>query len=208
MSHRRLAVLPVLVAVVAVGASGCGSAAAAVQVDDESIGRQDFEDQLDLVYDNDDLRSVLFGDVDRRQLRDEGGPRGSYRQEYVGAMVTLQVQSMVIPRVLRDEGLEVSARDRARVVRRVDRRAPDAFDGVPEDVRDRYLDAFAGIERLRSELDEDELGSAVGEAMRGADVAVDSRYGRWDADDVTVAPPPGPAGSDDDGATGTGRRSR
>ena len=43
---------------------------------------------------------------------------------------------MVIPRVLRDAGLEVSARDRARVVRRVDRRAPDAFDGVPEDVRE------------------------------------------------------------------------
>ena len=192
MLQRRLASLLVLVAVVGLAASGCGSTSAAVKVDDESISQHDFEDQLDLVYENDDFRAVLFGGVDREQLRGEGDPRGSYGQQFVGAMAFLQVQFLVIPQVLADQGLEVTQDDLDAVQGQLEQQAPGALESVPQDVADQYVEAFAGFDLLRSELGDEELNTVVGDAIRSADVSVSSRYGTWDPDTFSVTPPDGP----------------
>ena len=205
MPKRRIASLLVLAATVALAVSGCGSTSAAVRVDDESISQRDFEDQLDLVYENDDFRSLLFGGVDRSQLRGEGDPRGSYVQEYVEAMAFLHVQFLVIPQVLTDQDIELGDEDRQAVVEQLDQQAPGVLDDLPEGVRDDYVEAFAGFDRLRTELGEEELNSVVGDAIRAADVSVSSRYGTWDPDSFSVAPPEGPRpapGTDDGSGSG------
>ena len=43
------------------------------------MSRSDFEDQLDIVYEDDDLRAFLFQAVDRSHLRAEGDPDGSFQ---------------------------------------------------------------------------------------------------------------------------------
>lgn len=192
MLKRRLVSSLALVAVVALGASGCGRTSAAVRVDDDSISQRDFEDQLDLVYENDDFRSVLFGGVDREQLRGANDPRGSFRQEYVDAMVFLQVQFLIIPQVLADQDLEVTEGDRQAVTQQLDQQAPGALDDLPDSVRAQYLEAFAGFDKLRSELGDDELNAVVGDAIRSAEVSVSSHYGTWDPDSFSVTPPAGP----------------
>lgn len=205
MPKRRLASLLALATAVVVAASGCSSTATAVRVDDESISQRDFEDQLDLVYENDDFRSLLFGDVDRTQLRGEGDPRSSYRQEFVEAMAFLQVQFLVIPQVLTDQDIELVEGDRQAVIEQIDQQAPGSLDDLPEGVRDEYVDAFAGFDKLRAELGDEELNAVVGDAIRGADVSVSSRYGTWEPDSFSVTPPQGPRpapGTDDGSGAG------
>jgi hypothetical protein len=199
--NRRLASLIAAVSVAGLAATGCAEQSAAVRVDDATVSRSDFEDQLDVVYENDDLRAFLFQAVDRSQLRAEGDPNGSFRQEYVGAMATLQVQFLVAAQALENEGLELTDDDRAGVIDQIDQGVPDGFESLPEGFRDDLVDGIAAFDKLQSELGEDGFTVAIGEVVDAADIEVSSRYGSWDPDQFTVTPPPGPApapGADDD----------
>jgi len=203
--HRRLASLLAAVSVAGLAAAGCGSTSAAVEVDDQSISQRDFEDQLEVVYENEAFRGALFGEVAQEQLRGEGDPLGSFTQQYVAAMANVQIQFMVIPGVLEDEGLEVTESDRDAVVEQLDSGAPGALEDMPDGMRDQYVEGFAGSDKLRSELDEDEFQDVLIAAIRDADIQVSSRYGTWNADDIVVDPPAGPRpapGSDDTSGTG------
>ncbi len=198
MPHRRLASLLAAVSVVGLAATGCGSSAAAIQVDDDSISRRDFEDQLDEVYENEAFRGVLFGQVGQEQLRGEDDPRGSFTQQYVAAMGFVQIQFMVIPTVLDDEGLELTDADREAVVEQLDSSAPGALDALPESMRDGYVDGFAGFDKLRTELGDD-FEAVFTVALDEADIEVSSRYGSWDRDQHTIVPPAGPLPAPGDG---------
>jgi hypothetical protein len=190
--HRRLASLLAAVSVAVLGAAGCGSTTAAVEVDDDSISRRDFEDQLDAVYENEAFRGALFGEVAQEQLRGEDAPRDSYTQQYVAAMAFVQVQFMVIPGVLEAEGLEVTDADRQAVEEGLESSVPGALGELPADMRDEYVEGFAGFDKLRAELDEDQFQEVLTAAISEADVTVSSRYGTWNPDDFRVDPPPGP----------------
>jgi hypothetical protein len=199
--HRRLASL-LAVSVAGLAAAGCGSSAnAAIRVDDESVSRRDFEDQLDEVYENEAFRGALFGQVGQEQLRSEDAPRGSFTQQYVAAMGFVQIQFMVIPSVLEDEGLEVTDADRAAVVEQLDGSAPGALDALPDSMRGEYVEGFAGFDKLRTELGDD-FESVVTGAIEEADVEVSSRYGSWDRDQQTIVPPPAPRPAPDGGDGG------
>jgi hypothetical protein len=199
--HRRLASLLAAVSVAGLAATGCGSTAAALQVDDESISRRDFEDQLDVVYENEAFRAALFGEVGQEQLRGEDDPLGSYTQQYVAAMGNVQIQFMVIPGVLADEGLEITEADREAVAEQLDGAAPGTLDGLPDEMREQYLDGFAGFDKLRAELGDD-FEATVTAAIDDADIEVSSRYGSWDATERTIVPPTGPRPAP--GGAGTG----
>ena len=205
MRHRRLVPLLAAVSIAVLAGAGCGASAAAIQVDDESLSRGDFEDQLDEVYENDAFRGVLFGQVDQQQLRGEDDPHGSYTQEYVAAMAFVQIQFMVIPQVLDDEGLEVTDSDRRNLVQQIEQSAPGALDDLPDGMRDDYVEGFAGFDKLRSEFAEDEFNTVLTEAIEAADIDVSSRYGSWNPDEFAVEPPPGPrpaSGSGDGSGSG------
>lgn len=193
MLNRRLASLLAAVTVAGLAATGCAEQSAAVRVDDATVSRSDFEDQLDLFYENDALRDYLFQGVTREQLRAEGDPRGSYTQAYVGSLAAVQVQFLVAAQALEEEGLELTDADRDALVAELDSALPGGYDSLPSGVRDDLVEGLASFDKLRAELDEDEFNIVVGEVVDRADIDVSSQYGSWDPDQFTVTPPSGPA---------------
>jgi hypothetical protein len=199
LKRRRLPVLLAALAVTGLAASGCGSTTAAVRVNDSSISRSDFEDQLDAVYENAALRTVLFGqEVPTDQLRGPDGPPGSYNQQFVGGMVGAQVQFMVVAELLDERGLEVTEDDHDAFVAQLEGQAQGAgldisgaFDELPGSMREQYLDFLVATELLQADLG-DEVNTVVNDAYAAADVEVSSRYGTWDPAQGAVTPPAGP----------------
>ena len=119
MLNRRPALLLAAVTVAATVATGCGQQSAAVRVDDESVSRSDFEDELEAYFDNDDLRSAVLGDqTPRADL--SGDLRGSYSQEFVGTVAEQQVLFLLAANVRDDEGVEVTDADRLGVREQLD----------------------------------------------------------------------------------------
>ena len=106
MPNRRFVSLIVAITAACLATTACspGDAireqSAAVRVDDATISRNRFEDQLDLVYENDDLRGYLFAGVTREQLRPDGAAVGTYTQQFVGAMAGLHVQFLVADEII------------------------------------------------------------------------------------------------------------
>lgn len=193
MLNRRLASLLAAVTVAGLAATGCAEQSAAVRVDDATVSRSDFEDQLDLFYENDALRDYLFQGVTREQLRAEGDPRGSYTQVYVGSLATVQVQFLVTAQALEEEGIELTDADRDALVDELDSAVPGGYDSLPSGVRDDLVEGLASFDKLRTELDEDEFNIVVGEVVDRATIEVSSQYGTWDPEQFAVTPPSGPA---------------
>lgn len=199
--NRRITSLIAAVAVAGLAATGCSEQSAAVSVDGTTISRSDFEDELDLFYEDDELRTFVFGQVDRAQLR--GDMAGGYAQQYVGAVAGLHVQFLVAETVLDDEGIELTDDDRSAAEDLVEQAVPGGLDALPDDLRDGFLDGVAAVTRLQDELGEEGFNEAMSAGFEEADVEINSRYGTWDADQFTVAPPGGPApapGAADPGA--------
>jgi hypothetical protein len=191
--HRRLASLLAAVSVAALVATGCAEQSAAIRVDDDTVSRRHFEDQLDFVYDNEEFRNMLFGQVTQDQLRAEDDPPGSFRQQYVGALAGVNVQFLVVARALADEGIEVPASARDEIIAMFDEQLPGGSDEVPAAIRDRYVDGLAAINTLTGELDEEASNEAFQRALDEVTVDVNPRYGTWDRDQVSVVAPAGPA---------------
>ena len=211
--HRRLASLLVTVTAAGLAVSGCSSPnqaireqSAAVRVDDRTVSRSNFEDSLEAVYENDELRGFLFQGVTREQLRPEEGLTEGFNQEYVAAMARMRVEFLVVAEALETEGIVLTADDRQAVSDELDSMVPES-DSVPTGYRDDLVDGFAGIDKLRTELGEEEFNVAVGEIVDRVDISVSSRYGSWDDDEFAVLPPSGPAsapGVDDTSALAPG----
>lgn len=208
--NRRIALLLAATTVAGLAVTGCGSPAtlvdeqaAAVRVNDATVSRGEFQDQLDEFYENDGLRSFLF-EASKEQLRPEGGAPGSYTQEYVGFMARVQVQFLVVAEVLDQEGIEITADDRAAVTDELAERVEGGVDELPDDIADTVVEWFAGYDKLRSELGEEEFNAAVNEAVDGATIEVNSRYGTWDRDRFQVTPPEGPAPAPGEGSDAAG----
>jgi hypothetical protein len=205
--NRRLASLLVTVTAACLAVSGCTTPSAAlreqsaaVRVDDRIVSRGNFEDMLDVFYENDDLRGFVFQGVTKDQLRPADGPSDAYTQEYVGAMAGVRVQLLIVDEVLETEGIELTDDDRAATRADLEGLVPDGLDSLPGGLGDDLVEGFAGFERLRSELEEDEFNVAVGRVVDRSDISVSSRYGTWDPDQFAVLPPsgatPAPGASD------------
>lgn len=208
--NRRIASLLAATTVAGLAISGCGSPstlvdeqAAAVRVNDATVSRGDFQDQLDEFYENDNLRSFLF-EASKEQLRPEGGAPGSYTQQYVGAMAGVQVQFLAVAEVLDEEGIEVTEDDRAAVADEIGQRVEGGIDALPDDIADTVIEWFAGYDKLRSELGDEELNTALNEAVDDATIEINSRYGTWDRDQFRVTPPAGPAPAPGEGSDAAG----
>ena len=186
MLNRRIAPLLAAVTLAGLVASGCGQQSAAVRVDDSSISRSDFEDVLEVYFENDELRgAVLGGQTTQDQLR--GALRGSYSQEYVSTVVGLQVDFLVAGNLREDEGIELTEDDRAPVEEQLDQ-VPGA-DALPEGFRRRLVDDIAGVNKLFDELGEEAFAEALTSALATSTIEVSSQYGSWDRDDRALRPP-------------------
>ncbi|HEX6419984.1 MAG TPA: hypothetical protein VFZ77_15900 [Acidimicrobiales bacterium] len=199
MPDRRFASLTAAVVAAGLLAVACspGDAireqSAAVRVGDATVSRSDFQEQLDLVYERDDLRGYLFAGVAREQLRADDDPLGSYTQQYAGALASLHVQFLLAAQVLDDEGLDLTDDDRSAVVDELDGALRGGADSLPDATRDDLVEGIAAFGRLRAEYDQDELDALVTGALTDSKIVVNSRYGSWDGELRTVTPPEGPA---------------
>ena len=189
MLNRRLASLLAAGMLVGIAVTGCADQSAAIRVDDVTVSRSDFEDELDLYFENDDLRSFVFGPAERDQLR--GELRDSYSQEYVAVVAGLRVQFIVADSVLAAEGLEVTDEDRAGAEAEIADGVPGGVSSLPEDRRADFVNDVATFRVLQGEL-QDGFTQAITDAYAEADISVRSQYGRWDPDELTIVPPDGP----------------
>jgi hypothetical protein len=190
--NRRLASLIAAVAVAGVAATACADQSAAIRVDDVTVSRNDFEDELALYFDNADLRGFVFGQVEQDQLR--GELRDSYSQEYVAAVAGLRVQFIVADSVLAAEGLEVTDEDRQAAEDLIADGVPGGVSSLPEDRRADFVDDVAAFTTLQAEL-QDGFTQAITDAYAEADISVRSQYGTWDPEQLTIVPPDGPVGA-------------
>jgi hypothetical protein len=195
--NRRLASLLAAVTVAGAAATACADQSAAIRVDDITVSRSDFEDELAFYFENEDLRGFVFGQVAQDQLR--GELRDSYSQDYVAAVAGLRVQFIVADAVLAAEGLEVTDEDRVGAENEIDEGVPGGVSSVPEDRRADFVADVATFRVLQGEL-QDGLTQAITDAYAEADISVRSQYGRWDPEQLTIVPPDGPVaapGGDD-----------
>ncbi len=200
MPNRRLVSLIAAVTAAGLAATACSEQAAAVQVDDVTVSRPDFEDELDLYYDNDDLRTFVFGEVAQEDLRGELGQ--SFTQDYVAAVAGLRVQFIVAELVLADQGLELTDEARAEAEQLIAQQVPGGVSSVPEDRRDAFIDDVATFSLLQGELGQEGFSTAMTDAFAAADISVRTQYGEWDPEQIAVVPPAGPVapgGGDDAG---------
>jgi hypothetical protein len=187
--NRRLASLLAAATVAGLAATACGQQVAAVRVDDNSLSRSDFEDELEVYYENDQLRAAVLGDqTPQEQLR--GELRGSYSQDFVGVVAGQEVLFLLADNVREDEGVELTDADRAGVREQLDQ-VPGAG-SLPEEFRDRLIDDVAGYTKLQNELGQEAFADALNTAVASSTIEVSSQYGTWDPDEFMVRPPDGP----------------
>ena len=190
MPNRRI--VPLLAAVTLAGlvASGCGQQSAAVRVDDSSISRSDFEDELEVYFENDELRAAVLGEqTTQDDLR--GALRSSYTQDFVSIVAGQQVLFLLAGNVREDEGIELTDDDRASVEEQLDQ-LPGAG-SLPDGFRRRLVDDIAGDNKLQGELGPEAFAEALNGAVATSTIEVSSQYGSWNADDLAVRPPTGAA---------------
>lgn len=173
--RRRYLLATAVAAGLAVTATGCAEQSAALRVDDETVSRSAFEDELE-----------AFADIYQGTVT--GSLGDSYSQEYAGNVMNQRIAFILIERIFDDEGLELTDADRDEASDQVQ----DALDGMPADLRDEVLDAVARQIKLEDELGGNAANVALVAAYDAADIEVNPHYGSWDAEQRIVVPPPGP----------------
>jgi hypothetical protein len=200
--RRRLATLAAVLAVAGLAATGCASQSAALRVGDETVSQSELFEELALITHDQGYRSARIGDVPLNNL--EGPVPGSFQQNFVASILQDRVTFLVADDVLADHGIELTDQDRQAVANSLDSTLPPTTK-LPARLKADLVDGVARVSRLRSELGEQKANAALFEAETKADVKVNSRFGRWDADTLSVIPPPGAvSGQGSSSATGSG----
>lgn len=181
-----------MLALAGLAASGCASQSAALRVGDETVSQGELFEELNLITHDQGYRSARLGDVPVNQL--EGPVPDSFSQNFVASILQDRVTFLVADDVLADKGIAISDRDRAAVADQLDGALPPGTT-LPSRLREDLIDGVARVSRLRSELGESKANAALFEAETKADVEVNSRFGRWDVDTLSVVPPAGAAGA-------------
>lgn len=185
--RRRLATLAAVLALAGLVASGCDTQSAALRVGDESVSQSELFEEMRLLTEDQGYRTLLLGNVDQSQLK--GPVDGSYSQALVGYVLGNRVTFFVADDVLADNGVEVTDADRQQVAQRLDQSLPPGTK-LPDRLHDSLVEGATRVSLLRSKLG-DKANSALIKAETQADVKVNSRFGRWDADSLSVVPPEG-----------------
>jgi hypothetical protein len=196
------------VAAAVLGSVGCGEQSAALRVGDETVSRADLFDELELITTNEEFRAITIGeDVPLSEL--QGSLRTSYTQNFVAAILNQRIRYLLASQALEANDLEVTGADRDRVVQQIndllaERGVADGANSLPRAYRRELVEGLARLTVLEETLGGQEAGNALREAAQVTDIDVNSQFGSWNEDTLSIDPPPGPAGASDDGEAGTG----
>ena len=169
-------VAAVIVAVVGLGTDG----ATAITVGDAKVSREQLNDEL-----------AQLADI---ETTDSRSTAGAVRGE-VGARVATQViYELLAQRYIDRTGESVTAADRAQAQESV--AGDPAFEDLPQDFQDLYLDRQAVYYALTRLVGEDDAATVelavIRRESRRAGVTVDPAYGRWAPAGPQVVPYPTP----------------
>lgn len=183
---RRIVLLAAL-ALMGGLASGCAEdVSPAVRVDGHAISNDDFLTEIDEWAGNPAA-------VDPAQLASMAP--GTLPQTLVAQILQQRIDLELHAQEFDELGLEMTDEARAQMVAAIGQGdeavGRQALAGFSEGFADAYLD-----DATKQALVEQELGLDYAdwqaEALTGADVELNSRYGSWDPATGTITPPPGP----------------
>jgi hypothetical protein len=172
------------------------------------VSRADLFDELELITTNEEFRAITIGeDVPLSEL--QGSLRTSYTQNFVAAILNQRIRYLLASQALEANDLEVTGADRDRVVQQIndlltERGVTDGANSLPRGYRRELVEGLARLTVLEETLGGQEAGDALREAAQATDIDVNSQFGSWNEDTLSIDPPPGPAGASDDGEAGTG----
>jgi hypothetical protein len=208
---RARVVLVVAAAVgLAVAGTGCAEQSAAIRVGDQTVSEKQMLDEIDAWAANKTL-------IPEGQVTGELGD-DSFVQPFVGSIVQQRVVFILYGQVFDDEGLELTAADRAAGRDTLDQEfGPDGTSAFPADYVHELTETAAKFTKLQQELSPDDLQAKLVDAATNADVQVSSRFGSWDNDAFVagfstqgqqapsaLVPPPAPQSADGQGAADLG----
>jgi hypothetical protein len=206
---KRLALLVALLLAATVLA-GCGGDHDVVTVNGKAVLTDDeLTTELDQMLDDDEFLTT----------NDARGENGNLRSGFVAVVLTNHVASALLAEELEAGDIDVADEDRAAAEDLVQLQlqqpqaegvAPSDIDDLPDAYRDSLVGLYANFIALivsgsdDPQADRDTLAQGqpvdaisdvqdrLQELRLDADVDIDSRYGRWDAELGEVAPPEGP----------------
>jgi hypothetical protein len=191
-----------LLAVVALGATGCAERSAAAQVGDEIVSESDFQDEVDARAGNETYLEMSGIPADAL----EGDMESSYSQEFVGSLLQERIFVLLFDRILADEGIEVTADERNQAAQSVEEGLQEAYTAFPSWYQEQLVEDQSKYLALVTALEsEAAVGAAVADMASRVDVELSSHYGSWDPDLVAdawageglaIVPPNAPEGAD------------
>jgi hypothetical protein len=191
-----------LLAVLALGATGCAEQSAAVRVGDEIVSAADFQDEVDARAGNETYLEMSGIPADAL----EGDMESSYSQEFVGSLLQERIFVLLFDRILADEDVEVTDEDRQQAAQSVEEGLQDAYTAFPSWYQEQLVEDQSKYLALVTALEsEAAVGAAVADMASRVDIELSSHYGSWDADLVAdawageglaVVPPEAPEGTD------------
>jgi hypothetical protein len=185
-----LTLIGVVVAGVAIAASGVGGSAVAYAVNGTEVSQATVDHQLKEIADRRNVKNVaaLFGTP-------ATATKGSTSSSTTATWLTIQIRRELYRQAAAKANVKVSDADRAAVRRAFDQQlqsgnAPFRVADLPRSVQDALLDVLAYPAALR--LTSNAANNAfVTRAVRRSDISVDPRYGRWNARQAAVCAPTG-----------------
>lgn len=187
----RVAVAVFLVVILVFGGIGAAiwfgtDGAPAIEVGDQTMSREQVNDELRVVAENQTLAQLV--NQDSLSIAP-----GTIRSQGATGLVTLMVYDLLLKDVLARAGERVTAEDRASVPSGRGPAFTESYDDFPRWFRERFDDRIAVIiayQRVAGTADEYTRG--VRRAARRAGVTVDPAYGRWAPGQIAVVPYPTP----------------
>jgi hypothetical protein len=173
-----LAVIGVVVAAVAIAASGVDASPVAYRVNGTEVSQKTIDHELKWLASNSQVEKAI---------QQQGGTTtdASISSAFTANWLNQRIQVDLLRDAAAEKGATVPAAKRRSLQQQVAKRYPHA----PESARDVIVDQNAYLEALGITT-EQQQSDVLGPALRKADISVDPRYGRWNPRQG-VCPPTG-----------------
>ena len=185
-----LTVIGVVVAGIAIAASGVDGSAVAYRVNGTEVSQATVDHQLKEISDRHNAKNVatLFG-------TSANATKGATNSSTTATWLTIQIRRELYRQAAAKANAKVSADDRAVVGRAFDQQlqtgnAPFRLAELPRSLQDALLDILAYPAALGLRTNAANTAFLT-RAVRRSDISVDPRYGRWNARQAAVCPPTG-----------------
>ena len=210
MRVRALSIVLLLAVLGLTACSGTDSGGVAFSIDGDEFSDDELFDEL-RVLERSELFRTAFLQVPELNGDLRGPANGSYKQDAVRWVIELRIFFAFIQHEFERRELELTsaAREQAELgfqgfdfQTNRDLDVDDLMARFPAEYRQRWIDDQARLTLLQEQFETiDAFSTWINETARGADVEVNSRFGSWDAANLSVVSPEGASTSTSDTAS-------